>query len=852
MNTSLFVDVLFSGSIKNVILTVAKARIRKEVDYAHLKSELNQAIAQYLEVQDPNQREQMEVIVEEFKKDLVNQIQNKNIHLFIDLSNQLEQKFREYEVPVDSSKNLKNNLMLFILEGLRDIDTNFTHDLELMQMIFEEQQKNNLQDVEIQVLKEQIALIKYILNNIQEERKSPIEAAPSQPQIDDPSKIVGHEAILENIQAMYDGGSNVVFLYGHPGMGKTTLAKRYARAVCGERDVYFVTYEESIERTVAKLAKSDLKNGGKAVLYYWKKGKQEKPVLLVIDNFDGDALQRAGSRNAAEELEGEYYRELVNAGIHILFTTRARIEQNAIEVTPIQETFQLFEKYYGSEIKGENEKKIIEEIIRILQGNTLLIILVANILKRFDLCEKASEVLDRLKNCNMQEETTKIGTYADIPDREAQTVYEQTDALLDMSGIRENSAANTVFANALLLPLDGMRKQKFLAFTESKDDNALMELVDSSWILTDSVAVYLHPMVREIAVKNGFLSVRLCENYCKNVKEKITIGAQFEERLKYKKYAQEIFKLLHSTDMLALDLLRLFYDLSDIYDELNEREHSLEIAKVIEDNIGLYNSVPMEKIRVMSGVAYSLNNCYDGMETLDKAHGLLQQAMQTLEDMMNFNQTDRREYARIRAMILSNLGSNYLAKSKCDQTRKIFYLNQALEVHNQALEVRQMEYERLVTDPIKAADMKAAIATSYTTIATDYFYLQNYEEAIAKHEKALEVREALNNNKGKSVSQQRIIGCIIELYRQQLSVDERYIAQALSYFPELLKVNYAHQNNSALINNVRYWEELRGIVKNDRRLERFIEKTNIMNVDFINWVNADEKLKKIVENEIQE
>lgn len=849
MNTSLFVDVLFSGSIRSAILTVIKEKVQEEVDYAHLKSELNQAIAQYLEVQSPDQREQMEAIVEEFKKDLVNQIQNKNIHLFIDLSNQLEQKFEEYEVPVDVRKNLKDNLILFIWEGLRDIDTNFIHDLELMQMIFEEQQRNNLQDAEIQVLKEQIALIKYVLKNIQEERKSPIEAAPSQPQIDDPSKIVGHEAILENIQAMYDGGSNVVFLYGRPGMGKTTLAKRYARKEGAERDVYFVTYEESIERTVAKLAKSDLKNGGKEILDYWKKGQQRKPVLLVIDNFDGNALQRAGGRNAAEELKGEYYRELVSAGIHILFTTRARIEQNAIEVTPIQEALQLFEKYYGREVSKGNEKKMIEEIIHSLQGNTLLIILVANILKRFDFCEKASEVLDRLKNCNMQEETTRIGTFADIPDKEAQTVYEQTYALLDMSGIRENSVANTVFANALLLPLDGMAKQEFLAFTESKNDNALMELADSSWILTDGAAIYLHPMVREIAVKSGYLSVRLCENYCKSVKEKVAIGTQFEERLKYKKYAQEIFKFFHSTDMLTLDLLRLFYDLSDIYDELDEREHSLEIVKVIEDNISLYDSVPMDKIRVMSGVAYSLNNCYDGMETLDKAHGLLQQAMQTLEAMMDSAQTDRREYARIRARILSNLGSNYLAKSKCDQTRKTFYLNQALKVHSQALEVRQMEYERLVTDPIRAADMKAAIATSYTTIATDYFYLQNYGEAIAQHEKALEIRKALNNDKGKSVSQQRIIGCIIELYRQQLSVDEKYIVQALSYYPELLKINYTQQNNSALITNVRYWKELRSIVTNDRRLEGFIENIKEKQDEFIKWVNTDDKLRKIVEKE---
>lgn len=72
MDTSMLVDILFSGSIKDVILTVIRAKVQEGVDYANIKSELNQAIELYLKVQSPDQREQLEAIIEESKKGLVN------------------------------------------------------------------------------------------------------------------------------------------------------------------------------------------------------------------------------------------------------------------------------------------------------------------------------------------------------------------------------------------------------------------------------------------------------------------------------------------------------------------------------------------------------------------------------------------------------------------------------------------------------------------------------------------------------------------------------------------------------------------------------------------------------------
>jgi len=850
MNISKLVDTLFSGGIKDIALNLVKEGAQAGLEYVNVNIQFNEAIENYLASQNSDMQQQLEAFIKEIEQDLKSQIQNRNIHLIDDLNTQMDKKLQEGEFPEECREGLKVNFMFFVLQKIQKIDNHYANELTIMLEVMKERQRNLSQDAEIQKLRREIWIIEKALENALQEEKSPLGVAPSHLQLDDPTKIVGHEELLTQIQEMYEHGSNVVFLCGRPGMGKTTLARRYARVNCETNDVYFVTYEKSIKDTIGKLAKEDLKNGGEKILEYWKAVKPERPILLVIDNFNENSLQRASEQEIENELEGSFYQKMADTGIRILFTTRTLVGRNAIEVTPVKDKFRLFENYYGQSIKDDGVKSIINEIIDVLQGNTLLIILVANILKRFEIDSKAREILERLEKCNMREESTKIDLYTGIPNGEVKTIYEQTQTLLDMSGILEDDAAKRVFANAVLLPLDGMKNQEFLALTESENDNVLMQLINSSWILRNSANVYLHPMVREIALQNEFVSYDLCEKYCKNIYSKIAMKEPFKDRLKYKNYAQEIYNVFKETASFDRELIRLFYDLSDIYDGLAERELSLEIVQVVQNNIKVFDEYPLEKAQILSGIAYSYNNCFDTIEMLDEAWKLLEQAQNTIEEITP-NQSNRDMYAQIKGKILSNRGSNCLARSKCNQTQKQEALNQALQWHKQALELRQIQYERLLSEPEKAKRMKEAIATSYTTIATDYFYLSNYEQAITQHENALKIRKEAQDNKGESINQQRIIGCIIEIYKQQLSVGEEYVAQALSYYPQLLETNYKYQNLTALKDNMHYFAEMRKIILNDRHLEGFVNDVSEKCQKIVQWVSCNSELKKVVACEIQ-
>lgn len=97
-----------------------------------------------------------------------------------------------------------------------------------------------------------------------------------------------------------------------------------------------------------------------------------------------------------------------------------------------------------------------------------------------------------------------------------------------------------------------------------------------------------------------------------------------------------------------------------------------------------------------------------------------------------------------------------------------------------------------------------------------------------------------------TINVQRIVGCILAMYKYNLKIEPEYISQALDYFPQLLQLNYAHQNTNALLKNMGYFKELGSIVDNDRRLEKFITILQEKREQINGWKEGDEKLRAII------
>lgn len=838
----------FKDAVINIFGETAGTAVEKKVQQTYFCLKLDDFIKKQA---DEITSEQLETIFSKIKKEIWMQISNCNLDLIDELKEYMNNEFVVAEIPQEFRNGLRECLIQYIMFCISKKDKKFFNELLLNDRI----QQN--EDAVIE-LREKVVRLQEIINTMTEMEAQSVIMGSHQLHISNVEKVDIRRKEIEQIEQKFQAGSNVVFLCGRPGIGKTTLAKLYANRFCEKAEskgishsVYFVSYEKSIENSIAKLSSDCRKYQAMDILAYWNNMEvaERKKILLIIDNFNEDKVQGSDKEDYFKELSSEFYKQLINLGIQVLFTTRINVERDVYKVLPVENPFELFERYVEVEIK-ENEKKTVKNIIRAVQSNTMLIVLSAHIWRENGK-EEREKLLAQLENCSVGEREDEIPQEADaeVCNR---TIYGQAEALLDFSGILKDVNARVIFADVSLLPLRGMDKKIFLELVDCGAENALNALIRNSWILEEDRVVRLHPMVKEIVYRQGICEYRTCYKFCENVGVKIQANKSFSERIKFKDCAWEIFKQFGKEKQLDKTFAELFYNLSDICDEIAQRSQALELVKAVYNNINVYNDDLLVKAGRLSGIAYSWNNYYKNMEDLEYANKLLDEAKETV-DKIDVTKCDRLQYAKIYGRILSNYGSNNIAKAKCSQKDEEKYFTKALHYHNNVLEFREHKWEHFLLDENEGAgcSMENDVATSYNNIATTHFYLGQYEKSIANHLKAYQMRKKLGAKKLMNDNQQRIIGSVIELYRRDLQVEERYLQLVLDYYPELLKDNYTFYATKALKININYFNQLAKIILNNRQYSELVNEVLDKRELIMKWMESDVSLKEEYGNMLQ-
>ena len=180
-----------------------------------------------------------------------------------------------------------------------------------------------------------------------------------------------------------------LFLRGVPGIGKSELAKAYAKAHKKEyANILFITWSGSLKRDIAELSFSDdlpSESDEERFRRHNQFLRTLKPdTLLIIDNF-----------NTTDERD-KYLPVVLNYRCRVLITTRSNLPDRdsflVEEIADGESLFQMCAKLYSD---AEENRAVLERIIETVHRHTLAVELAARLLETGML--EPREVLEKLR-----------------------------------------------------------------------------------------------------------------------------------------------------------------------------------------------------------------------------------------------------------------------------------------------------------------------------------------------------------------------------------------------------------------------------------------------------------------------
>ena len=338
--------------------------------------------------------------------------------------------------------------------------------------------------------------------------------------------------------------SKVLFLSGMGGIGKSELAKNYAKVYKGQYDaIIFVPY---ISNLLSALASDEVfpiynifKYPEEKVDDYcrrkFRKIKElcDESTLIIVDNFDS--------------AEDEMLEELLKLNCKILFTTRMdfseynRVQKviDSIEDKNVQ--MDIFKKYYTKELSDE-EMVCVEELIETVVGHTMTIELLAKQMMAGRV--KPNKMLERLKETGISESgKEKVAVSKDDEFRRG-SAYEHISALFDLAGLSEECLY--IMKNLTFIPYTGIYTELFCDLSELENYNDINGLIYMGWIKFDKNedVISVHPLICEI-IKSYIISYdEIGKSFLSNAKKLVTKKLEIKSKEKYIAIIRNILEVI--------------------------------------------------------------------------------------------------------------------------------------------------------------------------------------------------------------------------------------------------------------------------------------------------------------------
>lgn len=312
---------------------------------------------------------------------------------------------------------------------------------------------------------------------------------------------IGRDNELSAIH-MHLQNSNILFLSGIGGIGKSELARNYAKIhkESGDYDtVLFATYDGSWMMLVnddngIHIANFERSPEEKEPDYYRRKIRKLKELcdektLFIIDNLNEDEFEADAKHQ---------WKDILALGCKLLITTRLREwAYSLLEIKVFSERnslVKLFENYCT--VKSDADLAAAHEIIDYVDGHTLTVELIAKQTKAG--FSTPAKMLSKLKEHGIaQSGKEKVSSIKDNEQSRA-TAFGHIAALFDIANLNEQE--KYVLANMSLMPPSGIKAELFTEWCKLDDFDAVNSLINGGWLEQTDDVIKMHPVVSEICL----------------------------------------------------------------------------------------------------------------------------------------------------------------------------------------------------------------------------------------------------------------------------------------------------------------------------------------------------------------
>lgn len=586
--------------------------------------------------------------------------------------------------------------------------------------------------------------------------------------------------------------NNLVFITGTAGMGKSELAKVYAKK--NEKkytNIIHLFYDGDLKKCVAQMEFSDDTTDMSEDMLLDRHMKPLKKLhsdsLIIIDNFN--VLPK----------EDAFFKEFIKMNCKILVTSRCNISQfETVKVSEMDADTELVELFYKHCPSAKSSEEVVKDIIQTVGCHTLTVCLSALSLTASGM--EPEELLTELRTCGLNIASGEdVELYKD-DDFTDGLMIEHLRKLLQLGKLSNQQL--DILCNLSLLPVAGILKNSFKNWMRLDNLTDVNHLIKYGFINedTDNKKISLHPLLQEVISIETMPTITACRTLLNSlhlvclahglelrrpeniiaslisVSERIIVddGAYFllflQDMFPYLdkylvsdylpkltdriSYLMEEYKLESPCDRaLLLDYkAECFLLKKDYANAVKEREKAINIMEKMHTKdadmrtanllSNLYNNFSNTYLLMKRGneAANALRTAFDiRMEYthlgLTESHDSLQQMMNLINILLMAKDVDNAKIVleQYESLVLEHLSDTSLDYGICKLSKGIIDM---MEGTTESAEVNLLAAESIIGN---------AVGTDNDYMKTTYRYLNNLYAQRKKPEKAIEYRDKYFN-----------------------------------------------------------------------------------------------------------